>query len=431
MNAKLVLFILVAGTLIACKKDDKGGNSIPAANSEYVIFAWNNLGMHCLNPTYDELVILPPYNTIQVQVIKRGNPPQIISSGIFVNYSLENNAFSYGKRQYGGFWTNYTALFGGTAPAHDIGMTGMPLAGTMTEGSGFYIAEGIPVVPVYDDGTWDPYQVVDIEVKDGNGNVLATTKATVPTSDEINCAKCHAEGSSSAFSNILETHDEENGTSLSSQKPVLCVKCHGSPALGSTGPGTSGKYLSQAIHGFHAGKGANCYDCHPGATTRCSRSNAHMGTGTDGNCTTCHGDMSHVASTVSTGRVPWESEPKCVTCHDATSGVETGDLLYRNSKGHGNVYCAACHGSPHAMYPSSLTKDNYQPKQYMGDKIKSMGSCGVCHESSRGEGSGGEFAEVHAGSKPEVKNTCYVCHTAISTNTTMWPHGYSWPNSNK
>ena len=124
--------------------------------------------------------------------------------------------------------------------------------------------------------------------------VVAQTKATIPTSDEINCAKCH--GSTDTFSDIIEAHDEGENTSLMSNKPVLCAGCHGSPALGTVGSGTSGKYLSQAIHGFHSSKGAECYDCHPGKNTQCNRSKAH--TGTDGNCTTCHGTMSVIASSI-------------------------------------------------------------------------------------------------------------------------------------
>jgi hypothetical protein len=411
----------------SCKKES---NSSPIPNSEYVVFAWNDLGMHCLNPSYDELVILPPYNNVLVQVVKRGNPPQIVTTGYTVEYNLIDNTYSFGKRAYGGFWTNFTALFGGTPPANDVGLTGTGLSGNMSEESGYFFAQGIPVVPVDDYSTWDPLQVIEVKVKDGSGNILATTRATVPTSDEINCAKCHAGGTSSTFSNILHNHDDEQGTTLMQQKPVLCAKCHGSPALGTTGPGTSGKYLSQAIHGYHASKGAGCYDCHPGTTTQCSRSMAHMGTSNDGNCTTCHGSMDNVASTITSGRIPWVSEPNCITCHSTVSGVETNDVLYRNSTGHGNLYCSACHGSPHVMYPSREAKDNYQPKQYMGAKIKTIGSCGVCHGNSRGVNDMSEFAEEHGGSNPDKKNTCHVCHTVVPTNTTDWPHAYSWSNSN-
>jgi len=34
--------------------------------------------------------------------------------------------------------------------------------------------------------------------------------------------------------------------------------------------------------------------------------------------------------------------------------------------GHGGIQCTACHGSPHAMYPTNITKDDYQSKQYQG-----------------------------------------------------------------
>lgn len=363
--------------------------------------------------------------------IKRGSPPSVVTGGISVEYSLVNNTSSYDKRSYGGFWTYFTDLFGGTAPVHDVGITGTALSGVMTLESDHFTAVGIPVVPVNDDGTWDPYQVMEVKVKDGNGSVLAETKATVPTSDEIDCAKCHSGGGTSVFMNILNTHDSKEGTTLVDQKPVLCAKCHGSPALGIMDPGTSGKYLSQAIHGFHATKNASCYDCHPGATTLCNRSLAHMGTIGDGNCKACHIDMATLASTIESGsRIPWVNEPKCITCHTGVSGVETGTTLYRNSRGHGDLYCSACHGSPHAMFPSREAIDNHQPDQYQGSKIKTIGSCGVCHNDSRGEGSGGEFSEVHGGTNPETKNACFVCHTSITAQTASWPHAYTWKNSN-
>jgi hypothetical protein len=189
-------------------------------------------------------------------------------------------------------------------------------------------------------------------------------------------------------------------------------------------------YLSRALHGSHADKtGIGCYDCHPGATTKCNRSLAH--TSDNGNCTECHGTMANVASTIAAGRVPWASEPACATCHTGVTGVSTGTTLYRNAKGHGNVYCTACHGSPHAMYPSRETADNYQPNQYQGSKIKTIGSCGICHKSSRGEsGSSSEFNSEHGGTNPEKSISCRVCHTSVSSNTAAWPHAYTWKNSN-
>ena len=55
------------------------------------------------------------------------------------------------------------------------------------------------------------------------------------------------------FANILHSHDVAIGTSLSTQEPVLCAKAV-TVLPWSEWPRTSGKYLSQAIHGFHATK---------------------------------------------------------------------------------------------------------------------------------------------------------------------------------
>jgi hypothetical protein len=141
--------------------------------------------------------------------------------------------------------------------------------------------------------------------------------------------------------------------------------------------------------------------------------------------------MANVAATIGAGRVPWVTEPFCATCHTGADGVATGTALYRNSTGHGNLYCAACHGSPHAMIPTSVASDNYQALQYQGSSgpVKSMGSCGVCHSSSRGGGDIGEFGETHGGSSPEHKTACHVCHTQVTTDTALWPHAYDWKNS--
>ena len=423
-----LMMVLCASIILSCNKNDNP--TPPGGTGDYSVFAWNDLGMHCLNPTYDKLVILPPYNNVLVQVIKRGNPPTIVTSGITVSYKLTNNTKSYTKNSYGGFWDNSLKLFG-TTLTHDIGLKGNGLAGDMIVSGDHFTAEGIPVVPVNDDGTWNPYQVAEITVKGSDGTIIAQTQATVPTSDEINCAKCHGSQTVNAFADILSKHDLMHSTNLSlaANQPVLCASCHPSPALGiMTGPQ---KYLSQVLHGSHANlQGITCYDCHPGATTKCNRSLAH--TTDNGNCTTCHGEMATVASSIASGRVPWASEPKCVTCHTGVTGIDTGTTLYRNSKGHGNLYCTVCHGSPHAMFPSRVASDNYQSKQYQGftAKIKSIGSCGVCHNSSRGESSTSEFAETHGGTNPEKLIGCHACHTSIATNTSEWPHAFSWKNSN-
>jgi len=403
------------------------GLSAQERTGNYAVLAWNDLGMHCLNPTYDVLVVLPPYNNLVAQVVRRGNPPRIVTAGLKVEYSLEDNTDSAGKRQYGQFWANARALFG-VDLARNKGLKGKGLAGAMSPQGNRFVAEGIPVVPVKDDGQWNPYQVASIVVRDSSGTVLVRTRTTVPTSDEMNCAKCHG---TDAFRSILETHDRNQGTRLAAATPVLCASCHGSPALGTTGPGAAGKYVSQAVHGYHADKGAECYDCHPGALTRCSRSARH--TAPDGNCTTCHGSLADIAKTIASGRVPWVKEPNCIRCHLGVPEVDTSEVLYRNASGHGGLACASCHGGPHAMVPASMVdsfqnQDNYQALQYQGfrGRIKSIGSCGACHSRSRGDPELEEFGEKHAGLSPEVNTACNLCHTAVQVNTAGWPHSFRW-----
>ena len=430
MKKCVSIFLSAFLLALSCSNTNNPSGQPPSVRGDYVVLAWNDLGMHCLNPTYDKLVVLPPYNTLWVQVVKRDAKPQIVTAGITVEYQLEGNSFSYGKRSFGQFWDNavklFGSLFGFSDLPHDIGLKGKGLAGLMDLAGDHYEAVGIPVTPIYDNGTWDPYQVAVITVKDSQGNTLVKTKATVPTSDEMHCEKCHG---TYPFQDIMSKHDTDNGTDLAGTAPRLCADCHGDPALGVMGPGAAGIYLSKAVHGFHADKGASCYDCHPGPQTKCSRSKRHAAT--DGNCVMCHSGMAQVASSIPSRRIPWVNEPKCALCHDA-SEVDTGNILYRNAKGHGQLYCASCHGSPHAMIPSLEPKDNYQALQYQGSKnvVKSIASCGVCHESSRGADEMGEFAETHGGSKPATQNGCHICHTSITTDTAKWPHAHTWKNSN-
>jgi hypothetical protein len=137
--------------------------------------------------------------------------------------------------------------------------------------------------------------------------------------------------------------------------------------------------------------------------------------------------MKEVATSIATGsRVPWVIEPKCAACHGSIAQVDTGLTLYRNARGHGNLSCPACHGSPHAMVPTTQTNDNYQAVKYQG-KAKSLGSCAVCHLGSRGiEGEIDEFSEQHGGENPETRTACNVCHTGVSATFARWPHAYQW-----
>lgn len=430
-RTSLLVALLVNGSRTARTEDGDDINAvpIPAARQPYVVFAWNDLGMHCFNARYDRDVVLPPYNNLWAQVVSRGNPPRLLTSGLRVEYRIVDNTYSYGKRTYGEFWDFSYPLFG-VLLQRNTGLNLVDpgvhngLSGVMLPKGDHFEADGIPVVPVNDAGVWNPYQVAEFTVKNAAGALLARTRATIPTSDEMRCDKCHGV----TVPSYLEIHDRKEGTHLQSQRdPFLCASCHGSPALHAPlQPGI--KYLSQAMHGLH-GRVQNapgCYDCHPGAVTKCNRSVAHNDSA--GACTKCHGALSQVASSIDAGRVPWAQEPKCATCHTGVSGVDTGTTLYREARGHGGVGCAGCHGSPHAMIPSSEASDNYQAVQYQ-TTVNSIGSCGVCHQSSRAKG-GDEtvkgFAEKHAGARAEHRTACNVCHTVVSADSSRWPHAFQW-----
>jgi hypothetical protein len=78
-------------------------------------------------------------------------------------------------------------------------------------------------------------------------------------------------------------------------------------------------------------------------------------------CQTCHGSVAQVAQSIANGREPWLQEPSCgaVTCHGSNYAEQPGKL-FRQSRGHGSLFCSACHGSPHAIYSTREANDNLQ-----------------------------------------------------------------------
>ena len=115
----------------------------------------------------------------------------------------------------------------------------------------------------------------------------------------------------------------------------------------------------------------NCYLCHPGQQTQCLRDVMYSKGMT---CINCHGGTADVANPA---RRPWIDEPRCETCHAAQYGEEPGKL-YRNSVGHGGLYCESCHGSPHAILPSIEPNDNIQNIALQGH-AGTLSDCTVCH----------------------------------------------------
>jgi hypothetical protein len=442
-----------------------------ASSPGYVVFPFNNLGMHCLDNAFSRFSLLPPFNVLHAQVIQIGPVPVLLHSGnVSVRFRAmadptgSFNSYSAGKSD---FWQYALSLFGVTLPQDD-GLEGCSMPGALNlwrslpyEGKkNWFAANGIPVIPVDDAGNFNPFPVMAVTAFDKtNGSALATAPVTLPVSWEAQCNVCHETGSDGASpgfhgvaqwstasdlnlrtrDNILTLHDALSGTNLVKQEPVLCNKCHYSPALDLAGTGPVGtqinpatnqpfSYTSRAIHRHHGStqlngvpigdEGVNtCYYCHPGPQTKCLRgamSTAGM------ICQNCHGGLQAVAGA---NRQPWIDTPKCQSCHTGnaldhlgsdlilktayTGGVnvaipntsrslqfaENPDpanpgklLLYRESMGHAGasavpkVACSACHGSPHSEWPvtNPQANDNLTPIAIQG-YAATITECYVCH----------------------------------------------------
>ena len=215
--------------------------------------------MHCMDPSFEDFSVLPPYNNLMAQVIRRGGEPQIVTQGVTVHYRILGNTTSADKTN---FWQYAQALFGLSAPLpKNIGLKGKGLSGTMDPAAGHFTAVGIPVTEIFDNRANSPYQLAEVVVKDGQGNILAGTQTVVPVSTELHCDNCHNDNGKGNFDiatgnmkqNILTLHDQNEGTSLMANRPVLCAGCHSSNALGTKGrPGVPS--MSSAIHGHHGSK---------------------------------------------------------------------------------------------------------------------------------------------------------------------------------
>ena len=339
---------------------------------EYIVIGWNDLGMHCSNKDFDSIVILPPYNNYRAQVIKVGdenNNPEIISSGVTIDYEIPGNSYSVGKTN---FWSYEDQLFGVNLP-DNVGLTGAGLTGSMAAASDHYWVDGVPITPYTDDDldNEDPFQLAKLDVYDANNILLATTQNVMPVSNEIGCVSsgCH-----SSQQDILDEHEDEGGFNPNNT-PILCSSCHADVALGMPG-NPDLESLSYVVHEKHKSKTNDCYKCHPGENTQCFRGVMH-----DGGmyCTDCHGNMEQVAHSISEGRRPWLDEPSCgaTSCHGSNYAEEPGKL-FKDSKGHGGLYCSACHGSTHAILPSTQARDNVQNIALQG-YAGTLGDCVTCH----------------------------------------------------
>ncbi len=356
----------------------------------YVVLGFNDLGMHCCNQDFSEFMILPPFNTLHAQVIDRTNLlPRLVTEGITVSYSIPGNTESATKTN---FWQYVKPLLGLDLPLN-IGLTGNGLSGWMAPTGKDWVATGIPLTPMTDLGVFDPFQLANVKVQDAHDAVIAETNAVTPVSWELACALCH-HGPPDAPVSVLDAHDRLHGTTLfqAGNQPVLCGGCHAQPELGL--PGVEGREsLSLAMHKAHAPrmmdvvgsvpKGNVCFACHPGPQIPCLR-DVHVRRQMQ--CNNCHAQgvapkdiEGWLLAVGDPARRPWVDLPRCDNCHRHPGwDYEQSGMLFKNSVGHGGLYCEACHNSTHAIVPAEDAADNVQSiaLQHHAGTIR---KCDVCH----------------------------------------------------
>lgn len=450
----------------APRKKPGGGGT----NSTYRVLAYNNLGMHCYDADFSVFSLLPPFNVIQAQVVRRGAPPRL-STGSEVACSYQGvadsngsiNTTSIGKTN---FFDHAQGLYGvqlspdaGILGANMPGPANAPQPMRFAAAGKWFLADGIPITDLDDSLAFNPYPLLRVKaVPRGSKSGGASLDIVVPVSGEMGCADCHATGRKASrradvqFSqdpdievqyreNVLLLHDAVHGTSLFQDKPVLCASCHYSPALDLAGTGPTSRQQahenqSTAMHRRHGltldGKlpdannpalipedGANsCYRCHPGTVTNCLRgvmSSASI------QCQNCHGGLLQVAGEF-TPRASWADLPKCQSCH-------TGDAVNHSGP---TLPLTTAFTDPLSAAPIVASNKRFaeNDNQLYRNSVGHGGvACGGCHGSPHAEwpaqdpnandNVAANQLQGHIGTITE----CNVCHTTPPPARLNGPHG--------
>jgi hypothetical protein len=441
-----------------------------ATTPAYVLTAWGELGMHCIDgKDYSVFSVLPPYNVIHAQLIKSTEPPTLVTSGVTIAYKATADtkaSFNSTSASKTNFWDYVAVLFQANLPP-EKGLAGYdtqsttPYPMTYNATEGYWEAVGIPTVPYDDKGNFNPFPMVQVIAKDLAGNTLATAKIVLAVSDEMSCKTCHASGSDinaqpasgwvnnpdpakDTKLNILKKHDDRwpigsylpqlktNGYTYKSSlyqtavsgTPVLCAACHSDNALGMAG--LSGIHsLTADMHTLHGaqvllttGKTLNqnsatndlnsCYLCHPGPVTQCKRGAMNLQL-----CSACHGNLTKVGAATRTG---WLDEPACQMCHNNSlryTSTFTSTGVWRKTQ-----------DQTFATLPNVPTsgKSLYRYSTGHGDLF-----CSTCHGSQHAE-----FASLQAndnvyplalqGYAARITE-CSVCHSTVPVTASGGPHG--------
>ncbi len=475
--ALIVVTVAAAGVLL--------GPVAAVPPTGWTVVGWNNLGMHCLDADFSVFAILPPYNTIQAQVMDPSGNLATSASGVTVTYegvadpTGSINTTSAGKTN---FWDHVTALFGVALPVN-AGLKGKNMPGpgnppqpmTFDPALNWFIAEGIPITPYDDGGKKNTYPLMRIAARDASGTLLASTSIVLPVSDEMDCSACHASGSGPAARpsggwvydpnpqrdyrrNIIRLHDDRNLSNpvyLSAlaaagynpagltqtvevdNKAVLCANCHLSEALAGSGR-TGISALTSAMHTLHATvvdptnglpldstlNRSACYRCHPGSTTRCLRGVMGAAVAADGSLAMqCQSCHGLMSAVGNPARTGWLSEPSCGSCHTGTAVANSGQIRYTS------VFTSS--GTVRVPADPTFTTNANTPAApyslYRFSKGHGGLQCSACHGSTHAE-----YPAAHPNDNLQSLALqghvgkiaeCVTCHNTSPVTTSGGPHG--------
>ena len=345
----------------------------------YVLLAWSELGMHCIDgKDYSILSLLPPYNTVFAKLMTTGTTPTEVTSGVTLSYTAFRDAsgsINTTSSTKTNFWSYVKVLFG-LSPAPDVGLLGTPVQSltphpmtygpmaapiTGTSTTNVWRAEGIPTAPYDDNGNPAPYSMVQITARSSGGTILAQATTVLGVSDELSCANCHAANTNPnampsigwvnfpQFSanqnwrlNVLAIHDDlspippavlaaanakgynyqtslyqtaYNNGALGS--PVLCDVCHQSNVFSEVGFPTGVPGVNPLTQDIHT---RHARVTLPGSAT--TLDNMTGNTGMTSGCYQCHpGPTTQCQRGVMTGTIPGSTAISCYGCHGNVSRV--------------------------------------------------------------------------------------------------------------
>jgi hypothetical protein len=459
--------------------------ALTTAASAQKLIGWNNLGMHCMDDDYSVFSILPPYNTVDCQLISASGKLVRDPSGLMLTYEAiadPDGSINRGSQGKTDFWDHSQALFGATL-APDTGLTGKKMPGPLNPPQpldfnalmNWFEAAGIPITPVDDVGHQNPYPVMRLSARTTTGTLLATTDVVLPVSAEMDCRKCHASNSGPAAKpaagwenhpnpsrdhrlNILLLHDERHlGTTVYAnalaaagypadglhasvvdlQKPVLCAACHASEALG-TGGAEGVSPLTRAMHSRHAnvvGPGSpltldhssnrsSCYQCHPGSETRCLRGAMGSAVAADGSAAMqCQSCHGSMSKVGAPDRAGWLDEPNCQQCHTGSATRNSGQIRYTSVfKDDGTLRVPAS-----TMFATNPDTPAAGKSLYRFSKGHGGLQCSACHGSTHAE-----YPALHRNDNLQsvklqghvgVVSDCTACHSSMPDTVAGGPHG--------